>query len=169
IDVVGVCQVAGSFLQAPDLRGSRLPDPDPTVLVESPQLFIQTGHVQEIANSALVAIPNAIESSSTTAAVAIGKMITSKAYQLDQELMANWRLNVRALQFALQLQKDDGVYQTYLGMIDTAASKALIDYHRRMLSKLAINERARIENLHGQEDAEVYAVGGIVFGAKDDE
>ncbi|KAG0341658.1 translational activator of GCN4, partial [Podila minutissima] len=205
-----------------------------SVLVESPQLFIQTGHVQEIANAALAAIPNAIESSSTAAVVAIGKMITSEAYQVDQELMgelikklaahltletnieskrlilvclravsrqAPWLVEPhlgtlvplmmssvrervipiklaaeRALLFALQLQKDDGVYQTYLGTIDTAASKALIDYHRRILSKLAINERARIENLHGQEDAdaveedaEVYAVGGIVFGAKDDE
>ncbi|KAG0031837.1 translational activator of GCN4 [Podila clonocystis] len=205
-----------------------------SVLVESPQLFIQTGHVQEIANAALAAIPNAIESSSTAAVVAIGKMITSEAYQVDQELMgelikklaahltletnieskrlilvclravsrqAPWLIEPhlatlvplmmssvrervipiklaaeRALLFALQLQKDDGVYQSYLGTIDTAASKALIDYHRRILSKLAINERARIENLHGQEDAdaveedaEVYAVGGIVFGAKDDE
>ncbi|KAG0354246.1 hypothetical protein BG005_006657 [Podila minutissima] len=156
---------------------------DPTVLVESPQLFIQTSHVQEIANSALVAIPNAIESSSTTAAVVVGKMITSKAYQLDQELMGEvikklavhltLETNIESKHLILvclrALQKDDGVYQTYSGMIDTAASKALIDYHRRILSKLAINERARIENLHGQEDAEVYAVGGIVFGAKDDE
>lgn len=205
-----------------------------SVLVESPQLFIQTGHVQEIANAALAAIPNAIESSSTAAVVAIGKMLTSEAYQVDQELMgelimklaahltletnieskrlilvclravsrqAPWLVEPhlgtlvplmmtsvrervipiklaaeRALLFALQLQKDDGVYQTYLSTIDTTASKALIDYHRRILSKLAINERARIENLHGQEDAdaveedaEVYAVGGIVFGAKDDE
>ncbi|KAI9236262.1 MAG: armadillo-type protein [Podila humilis] len=205
-----------------------------SVLVESPQLFIQTGHVQEIANAALTAIPNPIESSSTAAVVAIGKMITNEAYQVDQELMgelikklaahltletnieskrlilvclravsrqAPWLVEPhlgtlvplmmtsvrervipiklaaeRALLFALQLQKDDTVYQTYLGTIDTAASKALIDYHRRILSKLAINERTRIENLHGQEDAdaveedaEVYAVGGIVFGAKDDE
>ncbi|KAG0338181.1 translational activator of GCN4 [Podila horticola] len=205
-----------------------------SVLVESPQLFIQTGHVQEIANAALAAIPNAIENSSTAAVVAIGKMLTSEAYQVDQELMgelimklaahltletnieskrlilvclravsrqAPWLVEPhlgtlvplmmtsvrervipiklaaeRALLFALQLQKDDGVYQTYLSTIDTTASKALIDYHRRILSKLAINERARIENLHGQEDAdaveedaEVYAVGGIVFGAKDDE
>ncbi|KAF9273978.1 translational activator of GCN4 [Mortierella antarctica] len=169
-----------------------------SVLVESPQLFIQTGHVQEIANAALTAIPSAVESSSTTAVVAIGKMITSEAYQVDQKLMgelikklavhliletnieskrlilvclrtvsrqAPWLVEPhlgtlvplmmssvrervipvklateRALLFALQLQKDDGAYQTYLGTINTVASKSLIDYNRRILSKLAINE-----------------------------
>ncbi|KAF9937443.1 translational activator of GCN4 [Mortierella alpina] len=205
-----------------------------SVLVESPQLFIETGHVQEVANAALAAIPNAVESSSTAAVLAIGKMLTSEPYQVDQELigelikklsqyltqdinleskrlilvsiravarqapwlvephlahvvplmMASVRERVipiklaaeRALLFALQLQKDDSVYQTYLGTIDTTASKTLTDYHRRILSKLAVNERTRLEQLHGQEDAEaveedseVNSVGGLNLGSKDDE
>ena len=205
-----------------------------SVLVESPQLFIETGHVQEVANAALTAIPNPIESSSTAAVLAIGKMITNEAYQVDQELMGELikklalflpqDVNVeskrlilvclravsrqtpylvqphlneivplmmtsvrervipiklaaeRALLFALQLQKDDSVYQTYLGSIDATASKTLMDYHRRILSKLALNERTKIEQLHGQEDAdaveedaEVYSVGGLNLGTIDDE
>ncbi|KAI1317575.1 translational activator of GCN4 [Mortierella claussenii] len=205
-----------------------------SVLVESPQLFIETGHVQEVANAALAAIPSPVESSSTAAVLAIGKMINSEAYQVDQELTGelikklalhlSQDINVeskrlilvsiravarqspwlvephltqivplmmtsvkervipiklaaeRALLFALQLQKDDSVYQSYLGIIDTTASKALTDYHRRILSKLAINERARLEQLHGQEDAEaaeedaeVFAVGGLNLGSNDDE
>ncbi|KAI8595609.1 hypothetical protein EDD21DRAFT_33932 [Dissophora ornata] len=205
-----------------------------SVLAESPQLFIETGHVQEVANAALAAIPNSNESSSTAAVLVIGKMITNEAYQVDQELMGElikkitlhlsqdinieskrlilvciravarqspWLVKPhlsqivplmmnsvrervipiklaaeRALLFALQLQKDDSVYQTYLGTIDTAASKALTDYHRRILSKLALNERLRLEQLHGQEDAdaveedaEVYAVGGLNLGTNDDE
>ncbi|KAF9957711.1 translational activator of GCN4, partial [Mortierella alpina] len=205
-----------------------------SVLVESPQLFIETGHVQEVANAALAAIPNAVESSSTAAVLAIGKMLTSEPYQVDQELigelikklsqhltqdinleskrlilvslravarqapwlvephlahvvplmMASVRERVipiklaaeRALLFALQLQKDDSVYQAYLGSIDTNASKTLTDYHRRILSKLAVNERTRLEQLHGQEDAEaieedseVNSVGGLSLGSKDDE
>ncbi|KAG0198297.1 translational activator of GCN4 [Mortierella sp. GBA30] len=205
-----------------------------SVLVESPQLFIETGHVQEVANAALAAIPNAVESSSTAAVLAIGKIIMNEAYQVDQELMgeliqkltqhltqdinleskrlilvsvravarqAPWLVEPhlktvvplmmtsvrervipiklaaeRALLFALQLQKDDSVYQAYLGMIDTVASKALVDYHRRILSKLAINERVRLEQLHGQEDgeaieedSEVNSVGGLNVGTNDDE
>ncbi|KAF9102803.1 translational activator of GCN4 [Mortierella sp. GBA35] len=179
-----------------------------SVLVESPQLFIQTGHVQEIANAALAAIPNPIESSSTAGVLAIGKMMINESYQTDQELIGELikklsqhltqdinleskrlilvclRARVipiklaaeRALLFALQLQKDDSVYQAYLGTIDAAASRALTDYHRRILSKLAVNERARLEQLHGQEDAdaieedaEVNSVGGLNLGAKDDE
>lgn len=205
-----------------------------SVLVESPQLFIETGHVQEIANAALAAIPNPIESSSTAGVLAVGKMMTSEAYQADQELVGElikklsqhltqdinveskrlilvclravarqtpWLMEPhlshvvplmmtsvrervipiklaaeRALLFSLQLQKDDSVYQTYLGAIDPAASRALVDYHRRILSKLAINERARLEQLHGQEDAdaieedsEVNSVGGLNLGTKDDE
>ncbi|KAH7056386.1 armadillo-type protein [Linnemannia elongata] len=205
-----------------------------SVLVESPQLFIETGHVQEIANAALAAIPNPIESSSTAGVLAIGKMMTNEAYQTDQELVGElikklsqyltqdinveskrlilvclravarqtpWLMEPhlghvvplmmtsvrervipiklaaeRALLFSLQLQKDDSVYQTYLGTIDAAASRALVDYHRRILSKLAINERARLEQLHGQEDAdaieedsEVNSVGGLNLGTKDDE
>ncbi|KAG0051009.1 translational activator of GCN4 [Gryganskiella cystojenkinii] len=205
-----------------------------SVLVESPQLFIETGHVQEIANAALAAIPSHVESAATAAVLAIGKMITNESYQVDQDLMGELikklaayltqdvclegkRLILvclravsrqtpylvqpylheivplmltsvrervipiklaaeRALLFALQLQNDDGVYQTYLGSIDTAASKTLTDYHRRILSKLALNERAKIEQLHGQEDpdaieedAEVYSVGGLNLGSNDDE
>ncbi|KAF9134046.1 translational activator of GCN4 [Mortierella sp. 14UC] len=205
-----------------------------SVLVESPQLFIETGHVQEIANAALAAIPNPIESSSTAGVLAIGKMMTSESYQTDQELIGElikklsqhltqdinleskrlilvclravarqspWLMEPhlshvvplmmtsvrervipiklaaeRALLFSLQLQKDDSVYQTYLGTIDTAASRALVDYHRRILSKLAINERSRLEQLHGQEDedaieedSEVNSVGGLNVGSKDDE
>ncbi|KAF8985319.1 translational activator of GCN4 [Entomortierella lignicola] len=205
-----------------------------SVLVESPKLFIETGHVQEIANAALAAIPNPIESSSTAGVLAIGKMIVNEAYQVDQELvgelikklslaltedigieskrlilvciravarqapwlvephlnqivpvmMASVRERVipvklaaeRALLFSLQLEKNDSVYQKYLGTIDTAASKALTDYHRRILSKLALNERARLEQLHGEEDAEaieedaeVYSVGGLNIGKIDDE
>ncbi|KAG0366840.1 translational activator of GCN4 [Gamsiella multidivaricata] len=205
-----------------------------SVLVESPQLIIETGHVQEVANAALTAISNSVESSSTAAVLVIGKMITNEAYQVDQELigelikklalhlsqdinleskrlilvciravarqspwlvephlsqlvplmMASVRERVipiklaaeRALLFTLQLQKDDSVYQKYLGTIDMAASKALTDYNRRILSKLAANERARVEQLHGQEDAEaieedaeVYAVGGLNLGTNDDE
>ncbi|KAG0214330.1 translational activator of GCN4 [Mortierella sp. NVP41] len=205
-----------------------------SVLVESPQLFIQTGHVQEIANAALAAIPNPIESSSTAGVLAIGKMMINESYQTDQELIGElikklsqhltqdinleskrlilvclravarqspWLMEPhlghvvplmmtsvrervipiklaaeRALLFALQLQKDDSVYQAYLGTIDAAASRALTDYHRRILSKLAVNERARLEQLHGQEDAdaieedaEVNSVGGLNLGAKDDE
>ncbi|KAF9109015.1 translational activator of GCN4 [Mortierella sp. AM989] len=205
-----------------------------SVLVESPKLFIETGHVQEIANAALAAIPNPIESSSTAGVLAIGKMIVSEDYQVDQELVgelikklsivlsenisieskrlilvclravarqAPWLVEPhlsqvvpvmmtsvrervipiklaaeRALLFSLQLQKDDSVYQTYLGTIDTTTSKALTDYHRRILSKLALNERARLEQLHGQEDteaieedAEVYSVGGLNVGTADDE
>ncbi|KAG0335521.1 translational activator of GCN4 [Podila minutissima] len=188
-----------------------------SVLVESPQLFIQTGHVQEIANAALTAIPSAVESSSTTA-VLMDELLKKLAVHLILETnieskrlilvclravsrQAPWLVEPhlgtlvplmissvrervipvklateRALLFALQLQKDDGAYQTYLGTIDTVASKSLIDYNRRILSKLAINEHVCIEQLHGQEDAdaveedtEVYAVGGIVFGTKDDE
>ncbi|KAF9179251.1 translational activator of GCN4 [Haplosporangium sp. Z 11] len=205
-----------------------------SVLVESPQLFIETGHVQEIANAALKAIINPIESSSTAAVLVIGKMINNEAYQVDQELMgelikklsqhlsqdinleskrlilvsiravarqAPWLVQPhlshvvpllmasvrervipiklaaeRALLFALQLQKDDSVYQTYLGTIDNTANKALTDYHRRILSKLAANEQARLEQLYGQEDAEameedseVNSVGGLDVGSKDDE
>ncbi|KAF9367683.1 translational activator of GCN4 [Mortierella sp. AD011] len=205
-----------------------------SVLVESPKLFIETGYVQEIANAALAAIPNTIESSSTAGALAIGKMIVNEAYQVDQELVgelinklcivlsqdiiteskrlilvciravarqAPWLIEPRlsqvvpvimtsvrervipvklaaerALLFSLQLQKDDSVYQTYLGTIDTTANKALVDYHRRILSKLALNERARLEQLHGQEDAEaieedaeVFSVGGLNVGTADDE
>ncbi|KAF9918095.1 translational activator of GCN4 [Lobosporangium transversale] len=205
-----------------------------SVLVESPQLFIETGHVQEVANAALAAIPNPVEGSSTAAVLAIGKMLINEAYQVDQELIGellkkltlhlSLEINIeskrlilvsvravarqspwlvephlkeivplmmtsvrervipiklaaeRALLFALQLQKDDSIYQKYLGTIDTAASKALTDYHRRILSKLAVNERARLEQLHGQEDAEaaeedaeVYSVGGLNLGTNDDE
>ncbi|KAF9359136.1 translational activator of GCN4 [Mortierella sp. AD094] len=205
-----------------------------SVLVESPKLFIETGYVQEIANAALAAIPNPIESSSTAGVLAIGKMIVNEAYQVDQELVgelisklsivlsqdisieskrlilvciravarqAPWLVEPhlsqivpvmmtsvrervipvklaaeRALLFSLQLQKDDSVYQTYLGTIDTTANKALTDYHRRILSKLALNERTRLEQLHGQEDpeaveedAEVYSVGGLNVGTSDDE
>lgn len=204
-----------------------------SVLVESPKLFIETGQVQEIANAALEAIPNSVESVSTAAVLAIGKMITNEAYQVDLELieelikklssaisqevciesrrlilvciravarqspwlvephlshivpqmMASVRERVipiklaaeRALLFSFQLQKNDSVYQKYLGTIDTAASKALVDYHRRILSKLAVNERTRLEQLHGQEDseaieedAEVYAVGGLNLGTIDE-
>ncbi|KAF9921308.1 translational activator of GCN4, partial [Modicella reniformis] len=205
-----------------------------SVLMESPKLFIETGHVQEVTNAAMVAIPNSVESVSTAAVLAIGKMIMNDAYQVDLDLMgeltrkltlalsqelcveskrlilvsiravarqspwlvephlsqivpqmmASVRERVipiklaaeRALLFALQLQKDDSVYQKYLGTIDTAASRALTDYHRRILSKLAANERARLEQLHGQEDpeaaeedAEVYSVGGLNLGTIDDE
>ncbi|KAF9438265.1 translational activator of GCN4 [Entomortierella beljakovae] len=205
-----------------------------SVLVESPKLFIETGHVQLIANAALEAIPSSIESSSTAGVLAIGKMLITEEYQVDQELMGElikklclalsqdisieskrlilvsiravarqspWLVEPqlshvvpvlmgsvrervipvklaaeRALLFSLQLQKDDSVYQSYLGTIDTTASRALTDYHRRILSKLATNERARLDQLHGQEDAEaaeedaeVFSVGGLNLGTVDDE
>ncbi|KAG0302645.1 translational activator of GCN4 [Dissophora globulifera] len=205
-----------------------------SVLVESPQLFIETDHVQDVANAALAAITNATESSSTAAVVAIGKMINTESYQVNLDLtgelikklaqhltqdihieskrlilvsiravarqspwlvqphlsqivplmMTSVRERVipiklaaeRTLLFTLQLQKDDSVYEEYLSTIDSTASKALTDYHRRILSKLAVNERARLEQLHGQEDAEaveedaeVYAVGGLSVGTNDDE
>ncbi|KAG0234297.1 armadillo-type protein [Mortierella sp. GBAus27b] len=204
-----------------------------SVLVESPKLFIETGQVQEIANAALTSVSSTVESVSNAAVLAIGKMITNEAYQVDLELtgelikklssaisqeitiesrrlilvciravarqspwlvepylshivpqmMASVRERVipvklaaeRALLFSFQLQKDDSVYQKYLGTIDTASSKALVDYHRRILSKLAVNERTRLEQLHGQEDteameedAEVYAVGGLNLGSVDE-
>ncbi|KAF9968995.1 translational activator of GCN4, partial [Actinomortierella ambigua] len=204
------------------------------ILAEKPELLIETGHVQAVANAALNAIPSAVEKSSTNGVLVVGKMLMSDAYEVDGELMGELvskltqalamdvaieskRLALvclrafarkrpdlvepklkevvpammacvrervipiklaaeRALLFSLQLQYNDGVYQQYLGTIDTAASKQLVDYHRRILSKLATNERQRLENLHGgydpeaeEEDAEVYAVGGLDVGQKDDE
>ncbi|KAG0253420.1 translational activator of GCN4 [Actinomortierella ambigua] len=204
------------------------------ILAERPELLIETGHVQAVANAALNAIPNAVEKSSTNGVLVVGKMLMSDAYEVDGVLMGELvskltqalamdiaieskRLALvclrafarkrpdlvepklkevvpammacvrervipiklaaeRALLFSLQLQYNDGVYQQYLGTIDTAASKQLVDYHRRILSKLAINERQRLENLHGgydpeaeEEDAEVYAVGGLEVGQKEDE
>ncbi|KAG0238098.1 translational activator of GCN4 [Actinomortierella wolfii] len=204
------------------------------ILAEKPELLIETGHVQLVANAALNAIPSAVEKSSTNGVLVVGKMLMSDAYEVDSELMgelvskltqalsmdiaieskrlllvclrafARKRPDLiepklkevvpammtcvrervipiklaaeRALLFSLQLQYNDAVYQQYLGTIDTAASKQLVDYHRRILSKLATNERTRLENLHGghdaeaeEEDAEVYAVGGLEVGQKDDE
>ncbi|OZJ04029.1 hypothetical protein BZG36_03770 [Bifiguratus adelaidae] len=71
----------------------------------------------------------------------------------------------RALLHTLQLLDSEDVMKAYLDRADETASKALSDYHRRILSKLQQQESSRLQLLHGEdkeseeEDAELYQIG----------
>jgi hypothetical protein len=48
----------------------------------------------------------------------------------------------RCLLYLLKLRSGDGVLKAYLDSISVAESKTLSDYHRRVLSKLVVQEEA---------------------------
>ncbi|CAB4435369.1 unnamed protein product [Rhizophagus irregularis] len=73
-----------------------------------------------------------------------------------------------ALVYVLQLLKGETILQQYLSTVDATTAKSITDFHKRVLTKLVVQEQQKMEQIQvgdtnemDEEEQEIWAVGNI--------